>query len=208
MIAARVQHHPSRAHLLPRLLHHLSLPVEVVEHTSEPRNPWAGYKRCLENIPDCTHLLIVQDDAVPVPGFADALPRIAASNPDRPVCLWMSAIPSNAAARARRAWGKQRYIPLGPAPFVPLVAVLWPCRLVKDFATWASSVSGLTRADDGNAAKWMRQARQEFMVCVPSVVEHDDFTPTVKGGTRKESKGLARDRVALLLADDARDYEW
>jgi len=43
---------------------------------------------------------------------------------------------------------------------------------------------------------------------VPSIVEHDDFTPTVKGGTRKESKGLARDRVALLLADDARDYVW
>jgi hypothetical protein len=48
----------------------------------------------------------------------------------------------------------------------------------------------------------------EFSVCVPSIVEHDDFTPTVKGGTRKESHGQARDRVAALLADDARDYQW
>ena len=207
-IHARVQHHPSRAGLLPRLLHHLPLPVEVVEHHSDPPDPWAGYKRCLENIPDCSHLLIVQDDAVPVAGFGEVLPQIAASNPDRPVCLWMSAIPADAAARARRAWGKQRYVPLGPAPFVPLVAVLWPRKAALSFAGWAQSASGLTRADDGNAAKWVRQSRAEFMVCVPSVVEHDDFTPTVKGGTRKESLGKARDRVALMLADDARDYIW
>jgi hypothetical protein len=45
------------------------------------------------------------------------------------------------------------------------------------------------------------------MVSVPSIVEHDDFTPTVKGG-RKESGGRARDRVALMLAADARDYDW
>lgn len=157
--------------------------------------------------PDCSHLLVIQDDAVPVPGFTEVLPAIAESNPDRPVCLWMSAIPASAAARARRAWGKQRYIPLGPAPFVPLVAVLWPRRAAQGFARWAESASRLTRADDGNAARWMKQAKQEFMVCVPSIVEHDDHTPTVKGG-RQESGGRARDRVALLLADDARDYEW
>ena len=177
----------------------------MVEHTSEPRDPWAGYKRCLENPPDCSHLLILQDDALPVPGFTDVLPQIAR---DVPVCLWMSAAPANAAARARRAYGKQRYVPLGPAPFVPLVAVLWPRRLVNDFATWAETAARLTRADDGNAARWMRQTRQEFLIAVPSICEHDDFTPTVKGGTRRESHGKASDRVALLLADDARDYAW
>jgi len=76
------------------------------------------------------------------------------------------------------------------------------------FAEWAETAPRLTRADDGNVARWMKQTRQEFLVAVPSIVEHDDFTPTVKGGTRKESKGLAKDRVALLLADDARHYQW
>jgi hypothetical protein len=54
----------------------------------------------------------------------------------------------------------------------------------------------------------MRQTKQEFLVAVPSIVEHNDFTPTVKGGTRRESHGKASDRVAVLLADDARDFEW
>lgn len=140
---------------------------------------------------------------MPVEGFADVLPQIAQ---DRPVCLWMSAIPANAAGRARRAKG--RYIPLGPAPFVPLVAVLWPRETAVAFRDWSETAPHMTRADDGNVARWMKQTRQEFLVCVPSIVEHDDWTPTVKGGTRKESKGLARDRVALLLADDARNYNW
>lgn len=120
----------------------------------------------------------------------------------------MSAIPASAASRARRAFGKQRYVPLGPANIVPLVAVLWPREAADALLHWSETAAGLTRADDGNVARWARQTRQEFLVAVPSICEHDDFTPTVKGGTRKESHGKARDRVALLLADDARTYDW
>ena len=140
------------------------------------------------------------------------LPRIAATNPERPVCLWMSVIPASCAVRARRAKPGVRYIPLGPTNIVPLVAVLWPRQLAADFREWAVSARGMTRADDSNVAKWVkrlpRDRKPEFMVTVPSIVEHDDFTPTVKGGTRKESKGRARDRVALMLAENALDYQW
>jgi hypothetical protein len=204
-----VQHHPGRAHLLPRLLHHLRLlSPEVVAHSSDPPDPWAGYRLCLTDLPDCTHVLVIQDDAIPVPGFADALPLVAQANPNTPVCLWMSAIPASCAGRARRAYGKQRYVPLGPTNIVPLVAVLWPRARAVEFAEWAQTAARLTRADDGNAARWARQTRQEFMVAVPSIVEHDDFTPSVKGGTRGESHGRASDRVALFLAEDARAYNW
>jgi hypothetical protein len=206
-----VQHHPARKDLLPRLLHHF-LPrdtsPEVVEHASSPPNPWDGYQKCLADIPSCSHLLILQDDAIPVPGFADALEVVAQTHPERPVCLWMSAIPASCAGRILRSFPKQRYVPLGPTNIVPLVAVLWPRARAVEFAEWAETAALLTRADDGNVARWARQTRQEFMVAVPSIVEHDDFTPTVKGGDRKESHGKARDRVALFLADDARDYEW
>jgi hypothetical protein len=195
--------------LIPPLLHHLAtFPCEVVEHSSQPPDPWAGYKRCLTDLPDCTHLLILQDDALPVPGFADVLPAIAGNNRGRPVCLWLSGAPANAAGRSKRALGRQPYIPLGPAPYVPLVAVLWPRQSAADFLEWSHTAARMTRADDGNVARWVRQTRQEFAVCVPSIVEHNDFTPTVKGGTRKESHGTASDRVASLLAEDARDYVW
>jgi len=195
--------------VLPPLLHHLNplLEVEVVEHSSSPPDPWAGYKQCLSDLPDCSHVLVIQDDALPVPGFADAVQQIAVAQPDRPVCLWMSALPANAAGRARRAYGRQRYIPLGPTPFVPLVCVLWPKQVAERFAAWGRSTRVATRADEGNAARWMRMTRTEFLVWVPSIVEHNDWIPTVKGG-RRETHGTDRGRVALLLAQDAREYEW
>jgi hypothetical protein len=211
-IRARVQHHPGRAHLLPRLLHHLRLlSPEVVAHSSDPPDPWAGYRLCLTDLPDCTHVLVIQDDAIPVPGFADALPLVAQANPNTPVCLWMSAVPASCAGRVRRALMRKnppRYMPLGPSNILPLVAVLWPRALAQAFLEWSETSTRITRADDGNAARWAKQTRQEVMVAVPSICEHDDFTPSVKGGDRKESQGKASDRVALFLADDARVYEW
>lgn len=181
----------------------------MLAHASDPPDPWANYLRCLSDLPLCSHVLIIQDDAIPVPGFSEALVQIAATNPERPVCLWMGAIPANAAGRARKAYGRQRYIPLGPAKFVPLVAVLWPYRCAIDLWEWAQTASDLviTRADDGNVGRWMRERKVEFQVCVPSVVEHDDWTPSVKGGI-PETQGKDRNRVALFLADDARDWEW
>lgn len=192
------------------MLHHLD-PLcpspEVVEHSSEPPDPWAGYKLCLTDLPDCTHVLVIQDDALPVPGFADAVPLIAARNPQRPVCLWLSGAPANAAGRARRSMGRQEYISLGPAPYVPLVAVLWNRKAAIDFLEWSHTAARITRADDGNVAQWMRQVKQDFGVTVPSIVEHDDWTPSVKGG-RPETQGKDSSRVAMLLADDASRYEW
>jgi hypothetical protein len=120
----------------------------------------------------------------------------------------MSAIPASCAGRIRRSFPNKRYVPLGPTNVFPLVAVLWPRALAVAFLEWSETAAGITRADDGNAARWARQTRQEVMVAVPSICEHDDFTPSVKGGDRKESHGKASDRVALFLAEDARDYVW
>ena len=49
----------------------------------------------------------------------------------------------------------------------------------------------ITRADDGNAARFMRYAPQQFMVSVPSLVEHNDFMPSVKGGASRPRQAQA-----------------
>ena len=49
----------------------------------------------------------------------------------------------------------QEYVWLGPTAFVPLVAVLWPREKAEEFMEWAGERPDMTRADDGNAAKWM-----------------------------------------------------
>lgn len=208
MIVARIQGHPARAHLHGRLAKALSpLPTELRVHGSDPPDPWSGYRACLSDLPsDYSHVLIVQDDALPCRNFAAAVEQIASSHPEVPVCLFLGGMPAETATRARRAMGRQTYVPLGNTSFVPLVSVLWPRRKAEEFLYWARSQK-LTRADDGNASKWMRRTKQPFLVTVPSLVQHDDGQPSVKGG-RDHRPWAESWRQALFLAEDALDYEW
>lgn len=98
------------------------------------------------------------------------------------------------------------YTPLMNTSFVPLVAVLWPVRVARNFLDW-SVQNKTTRADDGNAAKFMKRARQPFLVTVPSLVEHDDGQPSVKGG-RIHKPWTESWRRALFVAEDGLQYEW
>lgn len=209
MILVRVQHHPSRADLIPSLLAAVEpLYVEVSEHSSIPPDPWSGYRQCLSTIPkEASHVLVLQDDAQPVPNFAEALYKIADANPSTPVCLFMGALPANTAAKARQVMkAGGRYVTINSGSFVPLVACLWPRAKAIDFLNW-SKMHKTTRADDGNAARWMRQTRGHFLVTVPSLVQHNDFVPSVKGG-RQHKPGAESWRSALFLAEDALAYEW
>lgn len=209
MIVCRVQAHPSRALLHERLVALLEpLPTEVIVHSSDPPDPWANYRQCLADIPaEASHLLVVQDDAIPCEGFAAALARVAERWPNNPVCLFMGAFPSSTAARIRRSKPDVRYVALGPSSFMPLVCVLWPTHVARSFLVWSTTARGMTRADDGNAARWMKATRTQVMVTVPSLVEHDDFTPSVKGG-RDHKPGAEAWRHALYLAANGSDHAW
>lgn len=208
MIHCRIQAHPARTHLHDRLLGLLEpLPCEVMVHESEPPDPWSNYRLCLDYRGEASHLLILQDDAIPVHNFVITIPKIAARHPNTPVCLFMGALPSSTATQARRAKLDVRYVPLTVGSFVPLVAVLWPSHVARSFLSWSESARGMTRADDGNAAKWVRATRQPMLVSVPSIVQHDDDTPSVKGG-RGHRPWTESWRYALLLADDATHYDW
>ena len=206
MILARVQHHPSREDLLPDLIDSLSpLRVQVFAHSSDPPNPWENYRACLSDLPSAyQHILIIQDDALPCPNFAEALELVAARHLSTPVCLFLGAAPASTAQMARRAWLKgRRYTPLLNTSFVPLVAVLWPRAKAKEFLEWSETARKITRADDNNAARWMRKAKQPVMVTVPSLVQHNEDVPSVKGSDNSGSWCRA-----CLLAEDGLAYDW
>lgn len=214
LIRVRIQHHPSRAELLPALRNALKpLRTEVIEHSSEPPSPWGGYRACLTDIPACSHLLIIQDDTVPSPNFAKALKGIAKANPDTPVCLFLSKLPIEASRAAQRALKDgERYVTLSWRSFLPIVAVLWPRHKAVEFFDWTESnaslpgVRGEPRSDDAVGGRWKMVTRQTVRVCVPSIVEHPDEAPSTIG--KKSARSRAPERVAALLAEDAAAYDW
>ncbi len=208
MIHCRIQAHPSRNRLHERLLRLLApLPADLLVHSSDPPDPWANYRKCLDYRGSASHLLVVQDDAIPAPGFAAAVEKIAERHPDDPVCLFMGAFPSSTATRVRRSKPDVRYVPLGPTSFMPLVCVLWPVAAARSFLAWSTTAPRMTRADDGNAARWIRATKQQVWVTTPSIVQHDDGQPSVKGG-RDHVPWAEKWRQALVLADDATQYDW
>ena len=194
--------------MIPPLGDRLSpLPFEVIEHSSRPPSPWGGYQLCLADIPDCTHLVIVQDDVEPVPNFAGAVTQIAKRHASTPVCLFLSKVPAGAAQRARRALQKgYQYVRLYPAPFVPLVGMLWPRHKACEFLEWTKTDVQLRgypnpRADDGICAQWVKRTKQEVLVACPSLVEHLGV-PSIKGLRTVEGW------KAMQLAEDGLDHPW
>lgn len=213
LIRARIQHHPSRAHLLPALVESLGdLPTEVVEHSSDPPSPWAGYKLCMSDLPDKGHMLIIQDDAFPVPGFIPAVHQIGQAHPDTPVCLYLARFPRDTKPRVEAALKMgRRYVRLSQRSFMPIVAVLWPVAKLREFAEWGTDNPHLPgqrepRSDDAMAGRWKMITRQEVLAAVPSIVQHPDEEPSTIGLTAMWGKDRAR--CAQFLADDASEYDW
>jgi hypothetical protein len=200
-------------HLIPELLRRIEgIPFEIIEDEGDPPSPWRGYQKCLRNPPQTTHLLIVQDDSLPVPGFVSAVHQIAEANPDTPVCLFLARLPRDASAQAARAIKQnRRYVQLGLRSFMPVVAVLWPTYKAAEFLAWADENPTLPgqrepRSDDAMGGVWKIRTRQVVKACVPSIVEHPDTTPSLIG--KRAAWGVDKGRVAFLLAEDATAYDW
>jgi hypothetical protein len=191
-LAARVQAHPSRRELRERLLPGLEgMPVEIIETDFDPPNPWHGYLECLRDPPpDCTHLLIVQDDTVACRNLPRAAEAIARVEPDVPVCLFLGLLPMRTRAEALRAGKRgERFVTVHPGDFLPVVAVMWPVAKAAEFLSWGSDPNRLRqrngkvfeeRSDDAMGGRWMRQTRQRVVATIPSLIEHpDDVISTI-----------------------------
>ena len=163
----------------------------------------------MKDPPVCTHLLIVQDDVVPVPGMTEVLGEVAR---DVPVCLFLARLPRDTHPRVEQAVKMgRRYIRLSQRSFMPVVATLWPLAKMIEFDEWTEDNSYLPgqrepRSDDAMAGRWKMINRQEVLATVPSLVQHPDTEPSTIG--RSARAGFDRGRTAAFLAADAREYDW
>jgi hypothetical protein len=159
--------------------------------------------------PDCDHLLIIQDDGVPMTGMADVLGEVAR---DVPVCLFLARFPRDTKPRVEQAMKMgRRYIRLSQRSFMPVVAVLWPMPKLVEFREWVKDNPHLPgqrepRSDDAVAGRWKMITRQEVLVTVPSLVDHPDMEPSTIGKTAMWGRDAGR--CAQFLAGDAREYDW
>ena len=210
----RVQTVKGREACLDRLLPLLTPAlVEVVTDEGDEPNPWRGYQRCLRDIPEgVTHLVVIQDDALPCQNYAPACERIVRARPDNVVCLFLPGSARNKQRAFLDALGHHSpFCVLSPREFLPVVACIWPVEKASDLLEWAQTARlpgypRIPRSDDAIAGTWQRQRRETVLVTVPSIVQHPDVKRmllTMKA-TAEATRALAYWVSALL--DRARKH--
>ena len=211
MIRARIQGHPARSHLHDALAASLQIPTELALHSSDPPNPWHGYRNCLSDLPRCTHLVVVQDDALVCANFGETIERVALRNADIPVSLFLMPSPLRIARQAiREAKGGKLYFDarFRINEFCPVVGMLWPVRKAEEFLDWVEENPRRLghrdpRSDDSVVGKWCANTHQTIRFTIPSLVEHMADQPSVKGGPTPASK-----MKAIWFAEDGLQYDW
>ena len=209
----RVQHHPSRASLLPRLLERLGeLPVEIVPDPRPDvaiRSALRTYAACLEPDPAGRHLIVLQDDAIPCPGFDVAAPVAIAARPGDVVGFYLGGLPAltgNDYERARKAGA--RFALHNQRDWCPAVALAWPPDRAAEMAEFIAARRWAQAADDSVIGMWARRSFARVWHTIPSLVQHPDDVPQVNG-SRPARRGADRGRVArYYTGEDAATIDW
>jgi hypothetical protein len=153
-----------------------------------------------------THLVVVQDDALPCASFEA---RLAAAIEQEPDALLPLFVPGNGVFRrtvhmARQAG--QDWARIYSPPMVPTVALVWPVASAAAFLTVmdekvanASPRQPLI-GDDGWTGRWALKTKARVMVPLPCLVQHPDIEPSLIG--RKNQAGRNVARVAAWFTGD------
>jgi hypothetical protein len=213
-VAYRVQSTPGRDGPRTRLLRGLPLATQVVIDDGEPpANPWRGYQKCLSNLPNCTHLVIIQDDALVCDDFPLTVEQVIKARPEQPICLFLHGgdfLRTLTAARQARQAGK-RFVSLYFRDLMPVVAVVWPRQHAEHFLEWSKTATlpGMprpVRSDDACAGLWMRESRVPVLATLPSLVEHPDDVISTIG--KRHAHGQDKGRTAWWYDPQALEYDW
>jgi hypothetical protein len=171
--------------------------VELVPDPGGPtRDSWRSHAACLRSMPlDATHLLVLQDDAMPQPGMRRRLEDAAREHPERILLGFVPGFP-----HIRRLLGEahgrgQDHVPFRVQAYLPLVCVLYPAAVVSDLLRWAGE-RHRRQSDDSLAAEYARRRRMSPLALVPCCCDHDQTVPSVVRGRPVRPGGH---RAAALL---------
>lgn len=147
------------------------------------KGTWRSHRACLASLPpDASHLLVVQDDAIPCDGFAAKISDAIGDHPDAIVCAFTPGVGN----LLRQFWQAQkqgdRYLRFPATTFVPCVAVAYPRVHAEGIPRFAAARRmPIGRADDGIVSTYARANKVPVVATVPCLVQHDDTVPSLMG---------------------------
>lgn len=193
--------------MLPGLLDRLTgLDVQVVEDPGGPKpDTWRTHRACLEAMPaEATHLIVVQDDAIPCRDFATRAWGALTLKPDAIVVFFTPGFPFMLRRFEQHRRKGDVFAVLPPAAFTPVVALAYPRAHVDgllshtDPALWSPAKrQRLGTADDAILAGYVRSNRITVLATLPCLVDHRDDVASIS----KPSHRSGAHRRAVCFID-------
>jgi hypothetical protein len=217
-ISYAVQSHPERADLAADLAVRIGGVVEVV-FDPDPgnllRSPWRTMRALLEAAPDgATHRLAIQDDAAVCDYFREAVEAAVAARPDRLLIFFVGGRPEPHARAVLDACARdEAWAELDNDRWCPVVCACWPVGMIYELLAFVDEQAWADRfcADDEIIGRFLHRKRLRPLASVPSLVEHPDIVPSLKG-RRRVYGGADPGRVAACwignCGDCVREIDW
>lgn len=181
-LSAVVMAHPKREHFIPELLENLDRDVEVVWDSGDNVRWNTGYRAMKAYDPNCSHHLVIQDDAIVpldlVAGVEEACNHIPA---DAAMCLYIG--------RTRKFWRKVMMtgvkVPRSPAWIIMNQihwgqGVVFPTHLIDEMLEWCDTQCHIENYDR-RMSRWCELQRLQVWYPWPSLVNHRESPSLVPG---------------------------
>jgi hypothetical protein len=209
-LSVAIMHHPSRSALIPDLVQRcLPLTARVVEDPDPLGRPsalrtaklaWAAIEG------GATHHLVIQDDVLPVPGFADQLLAALGQRPEDGVTLcvnWNS--PHNSYLTRRAALAGSSWGPLSPYEWIPTLGLALPAAEASAMAARLAELAddSFWGDDDEAIIDFCNQRGLRVVSTIPHLVDHTDL-PSLAGNELLGS----RHGTVLCPASDLAAGHW
>ena len=140
-----------------------------------------------------THVLVMQDDAIPCADFPRAVIEAICDRRDQVLSLWVGGLRQPTTNHYRQAQiNHERWVQIHFSDIHHCVALVWPRPLAQEFLKWTSTsmLPGEGRnqqSDDAIVGAWARRTKNYIWAHVPCLVEHDDDVESTIGRPRGDA---------------------
>lgn len=201
-VSYAIQHHPSRADLLPRILS--AVPDAVVATDPEPETKlnWPVGKLAWSSFePGATHHVVLEDDAIPCAHFREAIELAIAARPTYCLSFWANKKQVGEALALGYSWVRS-------PKFYGTVCVALPVPWIPAFIEWGDGEKYEGRPSvDWRLREFLTSITQRPLLSAPCLVQHGEPTGSLLwangGNSTRVTKHFADD-----LGIDARTVRW
>jgi len=146
--------------------------------------PWVGFKGAvhlaLEQTPEASHVLLLQDDLTFCRNFETVARDVIASNPTEPLSLFSHyGRHAQQATKAGHRWYRRKDAMWGQA-------TVWPRALVEPLIAFGDRMfPAAFPHDDTRSAAFLLEARRPMWYTVPALVQHAGASRSIMGHSNK-----------------------